>query len=409
MAGRMVRYAEPGARTDATACSRRAPAHRAAFLLTVALLGGCKEESPLVAPPTPRIAVARPLQQLVTPYLEATGNAVAVASVDLVARVPGYLVSIGYRDGAFVKRGDLLFQIDPTEYQAKLQQAQANLENSQAQLVQAERELQRQVTLGRDSWAAQSTVDQQRAQRDGLRATIRGQEAGVTLAQLDLSYTRVTAPFDGVVTAHLFSVGSLVGVGGPTTLATLVQVDPIYASFTISEQDALQIRARMAAHGRTARNLDHVPVEAGLMTEEGYPHRGRLDYITPQFDTATGTITVRAVFENAGARLIPGAFLRLRIPMGEARTALLVPDQALGTDQGGRYVLVLDQNNTVQQRRVRTGQLVGTLRVIETGLEADDRVVVNRLQRAVPGSRIEPQTVELTPTGAISTASAASR
>ena len=251
---------------------------RIAASLVLALVAGCKEDNRLVTPPPPRIGVALPLQQQVTPHLEATGTAVAVNSVDLAARVQGFLSAITYKDGDLVKRGDVLFQIEPTEYQAKLQQAQAAPANSQAQLVQAEAELNRQSTLGREAWSAQSTIEQAQALRDGLRATITGQQAGVTLAQLDLGYTRVAAPFDGTVSAHLLSVSNLVGVGGPTRLATIVQLDPIHVSFTISEQDALRLRAQMAARGVTVRDIGSVPVEAGMMTEEAYPHRGRLDY-----------------------------------------------------------------------------------------------------------------------------------
>jgi RND family efflux transporter MFP subunit len=207
-------------------------------LLAAALLSACKEDNPPVTPPPPKVAVAQPLQRPVTPYLEATGSVVVINSADLVARVPGYLTAIAYRDGDAVKRGTTLFTIEPVEYQAKLQQAQAALASNQAQLVQADAELDRQVTLGRQTYAAQSTIDQARALRDGLRATINGQQAGVMLAQLDLGYTNVVAPFDGVVSARLLSIGSLVGVGGPTRLATIVQLDPIYVSFTISEQDA---------------------------------------------------------------------------------------------------------------------------------------------------------------------------
>jgi membrane fusion protein, multidrug efflux system len=365
------------------------------FLLAATLISACKEENKLVTPPPAMVGVARPLQQAVTPYLQATGSAVALNSTDLMARVSGYLTLINYRDGALVKRGDVLFVIEQTEYQAKLQQAQAALASSQAQFVQADAEFSRQSTLGRETYASRSDVDQARAQRDSLRATISGQQAGVTLAQLDLGYTRVVAPFDGIASAHLQSIGSLVGVGGPTKLTTVVQLDPIYVTFTISEQDALRIRAELARRGLTIRDINAIPVEVGLMNEEGYPHRGTLDYVTPQFDTASGTITARAILENPNAKLIPGNFVRVQVPTGQPQTALLVPDQALGTDQGGRYLLTLNQANIVEQRRVRTGAQIGALRVIENGLSVDDRIVVARLQHAVPGNKIEPQVVEI--------------
>jgi len=227
------------------------------------LLAACKEENTLVLPPPPRIGVATPVQQQVTPFLEATGSAAAVASADLVARVPGTLLGIHYRDGGVVRKDDVLFTIDPTEYQAKLQQAQSAPASSQAQLLQAENELRRQVTLGREAWSSASTIDQQRAQRDGLQANIAGQQAGIALAQLDLSYAQVRAPFNGVVSSHLVSIGNLVGMGGPTRLATITQVDPIWINFTISGQDALRIRGGLAARGLTARDVAQVPVRPG--------------------------------------------------------------------------------------------------------------------------------------------------
>ncbi len=371
---------------------------RLLVILLAALVGACREENSSVLPQATRVGVAQPLQQAVTSYLETTGNAVAFNTVDLVARVEGVLTTIAYQDGASIKQGDLLFVIDPAEYQAKLQQAQAALASAQAQVLQTEAEFTRQLTLSRERWSAATTVDQARAQRDTARASQASEEAGVTLAALNLSYTRVTAPFDGMVTAHLVSAGSLVGVGGPTKLASIVQLDPIYVSFTISEQDVLRIRAQLAQHGRTLRDLGTIPVEAGLMTEDGYPHQGRLDYTSPQVDQASGTLTVRAVFPNPDRALLPGNFLRVRVPLGQPQQALLVPDHVLGTDQGGRYALVLDQDDVVQQRRVQPGQLVGNLRVIEHGLASDDRVVVARTQRALPGSKVVPQPASITPT-----------
>jgi membrane fusion protein, multidrug efflux system len=369
----------------------------AAALLCLCGLNGCKEENQLVTPPPPQVSVAQPLQRPVTPYLEATGSAQAHLTADIVARVGGVLNSVEYADGAEAKRGDLLFVIDPVEYQARLQQAQSAVDATQAQLIQSDSELRRQSTLARQDWASQSTIEQARAQRDGLRANLVNQQAGVTLANISLGYTRVTAPFDGLVTAHLVSPGNLVGISGPTKLATIVQLDPIYVNFNISEQDALRIRANLARRGATIRDLGTIPVEVGLMDEEGYPHQGSLDYAAPAIDTASGTLAVRGILPNPGRRLLPGNFLRIRIPLGQPQTALLIPDQALGTDQGGRYALVVNGDNTVEQRSVRTGPLIGSLRVIESGLGAEDRVVVGRLQRAIPGSRVAPQPAQISP------------
>ncbi len=350
------------------------------------------KENAYVPPPPPQVGVARPLREAVTPYLETTGTLVAYNQVDLVARVQGFLQEIDYKDGATVKRGDTLFVIEPAPYQAKLQQAKASLDATQAQLTQSSAEYNRQASLGRSDFASQSAVAQALAKRNSDQADLTNQQAGVALAGINLGYTHVTAPFDGLVTAHLASVGDLVGVSGPTKLATIVQLDPIYATFNVSEQDVQHIRANLARRGLTPADLGKVPVEIGLMTEEGYPHAGTLDYAAPEVDTASGTLMVRGVFANADHALLPGFFVRVRVPMAlQRQDALLVPDQALGADQAGRYLLVLDHNDVVEQRSVRTGQLVGSLRVIETGLQPDDRVVVSGIQRAIAGEKVAPQ------------------
>jgi RND family efflux transporter MFP subunit len=365
-------------------------------LALLALPVACKRQNAYVPPPPPHVTVAQPLSQAVTPYLEATGNTVAFNQTDLVARVEGFLQDIRYTDGASVHRGETLFVIEPAPYQAKLQQAQAALKSAQAQAVQSQAEYNRQVSLGRSDFSSRSSVDQAQAQNDTNQANVASQQAAVTLAATNLGYTQVTAPFDGVATAHEVAVGSLVGASGPTKLASVIQFNPIYVSFNVSEQDVLRIRASLKRAGLSETDLDKVPVEIGLMTETGYPHRGKLDYAAPSVDTATGTLLVRGVLDNADRALLPGFFVRVRVPMQSQKAeALLVPDTALGADQSGRYLLVVDKDDVVQQRAVTTGALVGSLRVIRSGLEAADRVVIGGLQRAVPGAKVAPQAGEI--------------
>jgi RND family efflux transporter MFP subunit len=368
-----------------------------ALALTLAVAAGCKKQNAYIPPPPPQVGVAKPLQQEVTPYLESTGNAVAYNQVDLEARVQGYLQEIDYKDGAAAKQGDTLFVIEPAPYQAQLQQAQANLGATQADLIQAQAEYTRQSTLGKSDFASQSVVDQARAKLDADKAKILNDQAAITIAAINLGYTRVTAPFDGVVTAHLISVGGLVGVSGPTKLATIIQLDPIYVTFNVSEQDVLRVKAALAKRGVTAPQVGQVPMEVGLMNENGFPHKGTIDYIAPNIDPNTGTLQVRGVFENPNRGLLPGMFCRIRVPMAvvEAK-ALLVPDIAIGADQAGNYLLVVDKDDVVQQRTVQTGQLVGHLRVITSGLTADELVVVSGNQRAIPGEKIKPQTTTIT-------------
>ncbi|HEV3394876.1 MAG TPA: efflux RND transporter periplasmic adaptor subunit [Xanthobacteraceae bacterium] len=354
------------------------------------LLTACGEQNRYVAPPPPKVTVARPVQQPVTQYLEVTGNTAPVNSVDLVARVQGFLQEIHYKDGDAVKKGTVLFTIEPEPYQVKLDQAKAAEDGAAATLKQAEAEYKRQSDLASRDFASKSVLDQAIATRDSAKAGVLQAQANTRTAEINLGYANVTAPFDGIVTAHLVSVGELVGTS-PTQLATIVQLDPIYVTFNISEQDVLRVRAEMRRQGLTPADLKKVPAEVGLQSEAGYPHKGLLDYAAPTVNTATGTLPVRAILPNTERALLPGFFVRVRVPVQEQADALLVPDVALGSDQGGRYVLVVNADNVVEQRKVTVGQSAGNMRVIDDGLKADDRVVVAGVIRAIPGEKVDPQ------------------
>ncbi len=356
------------------------------------LLAACSQDNRYVAPPPPRVTVAAPLLKPVTRYLEATGNTAAVNSADLVARVAGFIQEINYQDGAFVKKGALLFTIEPEPYRIKLDQAKAAEEGARSALKQAQADLDRQTQLVARQAGTQATLDQSQAARDSSQSNLQQAEVNTRLAALNLEYAHVTAPFDGIVTARQVSVGQFVGSGAsPTQLATIIQHDPIYVNFNISEQDVLRVRAEMARRGLTPDDLKKVPVEVALQSETGYPHRGVLDYASPSVNPSTGTLAVRAVLQNENRVLLPGYFVRVRVPLGEAENALLVPDAAIGSDQGGRYVLVVDKDNLVEQRKVEIGPRVDDRRVIENGLSPQDRVVVAGVLRAIPGQKVEPQ------------------
>ena len=376
----------------------------APVLASTLLLAGCKPENKFMPPPPGEISVANPVQQAVQPFETLTGNTVAFASVDLVARVEGFLTSINYVDGALVKKGDLLFQIEQTMYKAKVKEGEAQLDGAKAQLVNAEAEFTRQETLLRQNVSAQNTFDQAKAKRDSARANVENAEGNLIIAQTNLGYTTVTAPFDGVVTKHLISVGELVGASTATKLATIVQLDPIYVDFNMSEQDVLRIRENLANRRLTVEELSKVPLSIGLMNEEGFPHEGNLNYVSPEIDANTGTILVRGLFKNPNRDLLPGFFVRVRVPRGlDATKVFLVPNRVVSEDQAGKYVLIVDKDNVVRQSRVKVGQLlVGGLRVIETGLTADDRVVLTTNGRAVPGGKVVPkeETIPPPPAGA---------
>jgi RND family efflux transporter MFP subunit len=365
-------------------------------MFAFAALAGCEQNS-FVPPPPPKVEVAVPVQQNVTRYLDATGNTAPIKNVDLVARVQGFLQSINYQDGAFVKEGATLFTIEPETYKLKLEQAQAGEAGAQASIKQADADLKRQQDLVARQAVAQATLDTSTSARDNAQANLQQAQANTRIAQVNYGYTNVTAPFDGIVTAHLASIGELVGVASPTQLATIVALDPIYVNFTVNEQDVLRIRAEARRRGMTTNDLKQLPVEIGLQTEDGYPHKGKLDYVSPTVNQSTGTLAVRGVLPNADRVLLPGYYVRVRVPFDEQKDALLVPDAALGSDQAGRYLLVVNKDNVVEQRKVQTGASQGDLRVIESGLKPDDRIVTAGLLRAIPGQKVDPQLQKIEP------------
>ncbi|OAF13357.1 efflux transporter periplasmic adaptor subunit [Bradyrhizobium centrolobii] len=361
----------------------------------VLVLAGCEDKNTFVAPPPPKVDVATPVQRAVTRYVEATGNTAPIKSVDLVARVQGFLQSIDYTDGTFVKQGTQLFTIEPETYKLKLEQAQAAEIGAQATLKQAEADFKRQVELVQRQAVSQSTLDTSTSTRDNAQANLQQAQVNTRLAEVNYGYTRVTAPFDGIVSAHMVSIGELVGVSSPTQLATIVAMDPIYVNFTVNEQDVLRIRAEAARRGLTPADLKQFPIQVGLQTETGYPHEGHLDYVAPTLNQSTGTLAVRGLVPNDKRVLLPGYFARVRVPFDQDKTALLVPDTALGSDQGGRYLLVVGKDNTVEQRKVQIGPVDNGLRVIESGLQPDDRVVIAGLLRVIPGQKIDPQATKI--------------
>jgi RND family efflux transporter MFP subunit len=361
------------------------------LFVVAAVAASCGEDNRYAAPPPPKVTVAAPVEQQVVNYFESTGNAAAINTVDLVGRVEGFVQAIGYADGDFVKKGTSLFTIEPEPYKLKVDAAQAAVDSAQAALRQAEADFKRQAELVPKQSTALSLYDQALAARDTARANLQSAQANLQQAEINFGYTNVVAPFDGVVSARLVSIGGLVGAGTtPTQLATIVQLDPIYVNFTASERDALQARENLARAGRSPADLLGITVEVGLQTEDGYPHQGKLDYIAPTVDPSTGTLAARAILPNADRVISPGNFARVRIP-SQPHEALLVPDVALGSDQGGRYVLVVNKDNVVEQRHVEPRQLVGELRVIEHGVTKDDRVVVGGIMGAIPGQKVEPQ------------------
>ncbi|MGB9365434.1 MAG: efflux RND transporter periplasmic adaptor subunit [Xanthobacteraceae bacterium] len=360
-------------------------------LIALGLLAACGQNNTYQAPPPPQVTVAKPVEQTITRYFEATGNTAAVNSANLVARVQGFLTEIAYSDGQSVKKGQHLFTIEPEPYQLRLQQAQAAEAAALASVTQTQADFDRQQELVQRQAASKAAFDTATANRDSAKAKYLQAQVDTKQAQINLDYTRVVAPFDGVVTARHVSIGELVGTGGTQVLATIVQLDPIYVNFTASERDVLNVRDMLYKRHQRAADLLGTEVDVGLTTDSGFPHKGKLDYIAPQVNQGTGTLAARAALPNELRLLLPGFFTRVRVPLQET-PVLLVPTVALGADQGGRYVLVVNGENVVEQRKVETGPTVGEMTVIENGLKPEDRVVIAGVLRAVPGQKVDPKT-----------------
>jgi multidrug efflux system membrane fusion protein len=374
----------------------------AVLVATTALaLAGCGSRNQFVAPPPAKVVVAQPVQKPVTLYVYLTGNTAAYRTANLVARVQGYLETIDYKDGAAVTKGTQLFGIERDTFQAQVDQVKAQLAHDQAVLGETQLDLTRYQTLQKENSIASQQAEDQAFVAEQNKATVGIDQANLETANINLGFTRVLAPFDGIVTNHQVDIGNLVGASGPTTLATIVQTDPVYVYFTLSEPQFLSIRrsnARPGVPGSTAdlTYLSSIAVDIGLQDEEGYPHKGHLDYVSPQVDPSTGTITVRAIFDNKDNALLPGLFVRVKGPIGHLDKALLTRNDAIGTSQEGSYVLVVGPDNIVQRKIVKTGQRQGQLVIIESGLDPGDCVVTEGVQQAFPGAKVEPQRIQLT-------------
>jgi multidrug efflux system membrane fusion protein len=360
-----------------------------AGVLAALLLSACGDAgNSYHPPPPPPVKVARPVIRSVADHLELTGSASALASVDLVARVPGYLQSVNFKDGAIVNKGDLLFVIERDSYEADVKLSEATLAQQQAQLIRARDEYERQLRLVKQSASSQASLEKWRAERDSAAAAVEQARANLDIARINLGYTKVTAPFTGRIGRHLVDAGNLVGTPSPTKLATIEQIEPIDVYFNVDEPDVLRIHAMIRRQGLGPGDIDRMPVYAGLQTDTGYPRAGRLDFIDTGLDPSTGTLQVRAAFPNADHAILPGMFVRVRVPYGQDDQALLVSNRALGVDQSGSYLLVVNADDVVEQRTVETGVLADGLRVITRGLGKDDWVVVEGLQRATPGAKV---------------------
>ena len=357
-----------------------------AFLLAA----GCEKPPARTQLSPPGVTVSRPVRENVTDRLRLTGNIQAVNTVQLRARVEGYLEKVLFKDGDMVRKGQLLFVIQQDTYIAKLQQAEGNVRAQKALLEHARTEFNRYSALYAQKAAAQTDVENWRYQVDAATAGLLSAEAQRDLAKLDLDYTSVVAPFNGRMDRRLVDPGNLVGAGENTILAQITEMDPLYVYFTVSETQMLPLIGKSAdavAQGSGSRN----PVTMQLAEEEGYSHKGYLDFSATNVSTSTGTLLVRAVFPNPDEKMRPGQFARVRVPVNSARNAILVPRVSVGYDELGAYVLTVNDQNVVERRSVKTETSRGDLYVIEDGLKGDERVVVKGLLKAMPGRTVTPE------------------
>ena len=366
----------------------------AAMVLGLAMICaglGCGNRPTAVAP-RPEVTVAHPGVQDVTDYITFTGNTAATDSVNLVARVQGYLEKLHFTDGARVNKDDVLFTIQQEPYRAQLVQAQAQLAAQRAALWHAQTEFKRYGGLLKEDAATQTEVDHWRYERETAEAGVLGAEAQISIAKLNLSYTVVKAPFDGRLGRHLVDPGNVVGaMGQPTVLAEIDRVDPLYVYFTIDERDLLRISQRRRVSADQPISQRSIPLSFGVMNEEGFPRQGQLDFASLTVEPTTGTLQLRATVSNHDLSLLPGLFVRIRVPTAERHGALIVPGDAVSFDQQGEYVLLVNAHNVVERRGVKTGAQVGDGLVIEEGLKPDDWVIVEGLLQAIPGREVNPR------------------
>ena len=366
-------------------------------LMTLATFGACSRPAPPPAP-APKVTVAQPVAREVTEWDEYTARFEAIDSVEIRARVNGYLQAVLFQDGAIVKKGDLLMLIDPRPYEATLRSAEADLALAKSRLELARKNRERAGELIRSHAISQEEADIRESNFQQAEATIEQANAAVEATKLDGEFTEIVAPISGRIGRRLVTPGNLIngGAGAQSTLlTTIVSLDPIYAYFDADERAYLKY-THLAQTGERPSSREHRnPVQVGIGDEEGFPRQGQMDFVDNQIDPSTGTVVARAELPNPDLTLSPGLFARLRLIGSGKFPAVLIPDEAITTDQSKKFIYVVDPDNRAQYRQISTGVVIDGLRVIRDGLTTDDWVITSGVQRAKPGQPVDPQRTKI--------------
>jgi len=364
--------------------------------LLAGLAIGCNKEQAQAPPPTPPVVmVSYPILKEVTDYEEVTGRAEAKPAVEIRPRVTGYLTKVAFKEGAIVKKGTLLYEINAEPFKAEFEKADGNLEQGKAKVEQAEADFKRAEETRKSKALAEAEYDKAKADVFYARASVKYYQAALKMAKINLDYCTISAKFDGRVSRTMLDAGNIVRAD-ETPLTTIVALDPMWAAFDVDERTWLRLLGLVRSQKIKSLDDAGMPLRMALADEEGFPHEGVIDFSENKLDPGTGTMRLWARFPNPkGTVITPGMFVRLRIDIGTPYPAVLVSERALGTDQGQKFLYVVNDKNEVEYRKVKTGSLHGGLRVVESGLASGEKVIVNGLQRVRPGSAVEPKMTEL--------------
>ena len=369
------------------------------LVVLLSAVAGCGTKPPVLTElPPPEVSVSKPIVKQVIDYFpQFSGTVEATEEVEVRAQVSGYITKIFFKDGQEVKKGDPLVEIDPRPYQAAFDKAKAEVARCEALLIKSKADLARSDKLLPSGAISREEYDQQIAAKDMAEAQLQAAKAAVRDCQLNLEFTNITAPIAGRISRAKITIGNLIqaGAGSSSVLTTIVTTNPIYVYFDIDERTLLLSQQMAREQGNNPRP-DHIkdlkiPVEIGLADEQGFPHQGIMDFVENKVDSSTGTIRVRALFDNSSRDLTPGLFVRVRVPASEPKQALLVAERAIGSDRDKKFLLVVDKDNVAQYHQVRLGSPQDDLRVIEAGINADDSVIVDGIQRVRSGMKVTPR------------------